>query len=67
MKRNECNIMLVEDPVLRVGLRSIFQSWNFVFSNANFFHMPAERKEKKKYKKKQIRICRNKKNTNYHV
>jgi hypothetical protein len=27
--------MLVEDPVLSVGLRPIFQSWNFVFSNAN--------------------------------
>lgn len=29
--------MLVEDPVLRVGLRPVFQSWNFVFSNANLF------------------------------
>lgn len=49
--------MLVEDPVLRVGLRPIFQSW-FFFSSANVFHMPVERKEKKEDRKKQIRVYR---------
>lgn len=53
--------MLVEDPVLRVGLRPSFQSWDFVFSNANFFHMPVEREEKRIKRNKYVYVVIRKK------
>lgn len=53
--------MLVEDPVLRIGLRLIFQSWNFgFFSIPIFSHMLMEREEKKENKKKRTRVYRDK-------
>jgi hypothetical protein len=47
LKGKECEIMLVKDPVLRIGLRPVFQSWGFFFPMPLFPDASGKKREEK--------------------